>query len=496
MSLSQTQNPVKNPTNHDDKGSDGQRGAFEDDSAPLRANAMDSLRLSVLGGPLRQKDALNIRLLIRLRWLAIIGQATLVLLIHYGFGFTVPLWLCLAVISASVWMNLLLSLNARSQHHLKDWESALQLGFDTIQLAVLLGVTGGIANPFCLMLIAPATVAAANLPTRHAAGVVAIALAASIMLYFFPMPLPWSHGQAFSLPPLYRAGLLIAVMIGLVFTAGYAWQAALLSARMEQALNATRAVLEKEHRMSALGGLAAAAAHELGTPLGTIQVVAREMLNGFKPDDPLYEDAALLVSQSQRCRDILKSLSQSPDRGDSIYDHMQLGDFLDSVSRPLRTSGKTHHIEVKLDDGKTVRDGRDLVIIKRKPEWIHALSAFVENATDFAKSDVFIRVHIHPTYVVLLIEDNGPGFAPDILPKLGEPYISTRRYDDDLKNDGQSHSGMGLGFFIAKTLCEYTGAAVSFGNRGSGGAPSGAYVKVMWRRDQMDILLSDGSRPA
>jgi two-component system, sensor histidine kinase RegB len=492
MRLSQTQNHLKNPTNHDDKGPK----AFDDGQAPLRANAMDSLRLSVLGGPLRQKDALTIRLLIRLRWLAILGQASLVILIHYGFTFSVPLWISLAVISASVWMNLLLSLNARSRPRLKDWESALQLGFDTVQLAVLLGVTGGIANPFCLMLIAPATVAAANLPTRHAAGVVAIALTATVMLYFYALPLPWHHGQAFILPPLYRAGLLVAVLIGLVFTAGYAWQAALLSARMEQALNATRAVLEKEHRMSALGSLAAAAAHELGTPLGTIQVVAREMLNTLKADDPLYEDAALLVSQSQRCRDILKSLSQSPDRGDSVYDHMQLGDFLDSVARPLRAPGKTHHIEVSLDDGKTVRDGRDLVSIKRKPEWIHALSAFIENATDFARSAVFIRVHIHPTYVVLLIEDDGPGFAADILPRLGEPYISTRQYGDDPEASGQSHSGMGLGFFIAKTLCEYTGASVSFGNRNTGGAPNGAYVKAMWRRDQMDILLSDGSRPA
>jgi two-component system sensor histidine kinase RegB len=432
-----------------------------------------------------ERDRLRLRTLVRLRWLAILGQSLMVLLIAVGFGFHIRMWLCAAVILASVWLNIVLALAHRSRAQLHSWEAALQLSFDAVQLTALLGVTGGLNNPFCLMLVAPATVAAANLPTRHGIAVVGVCLVASIALAFWSLELPWLPGQAFVLPDIYRIGFLCAILVGIVFTAGYAWQAALESARMEQALAATQQVLEKETRLSALGGLAAAAAHELGTPLGTIQVIAREMLHALKPNDPLYEDAELLVSQSQRCRDILKSLSARPDRGDAVYDQMPLLAFLEAAAEPYRSSRKAIEISIDAENSDSLR-------IRRRPEWLHALSAFIENATDFARTTVFVRVEVRPAYVSLTVEDDGPGFAPDILSRLGEPYISSRVYgaEDDLpagKAAGQSHSGMGLGFFIAKTLCEHTGARVSFGNREAGGA----YVKVLWRRDRGDILAAD-----
>lgn len=435
------------------------------------------------------RDHLRLRTLVLLRWLAVLGQSGMVLLIAYGFGFQIRIWLCLAIIMASGWLNLILALGRRNTQRLEGWEAALQLSFDALQLTALLGVTGGLNNPFCLMLIAPATVAAANLPTRFALPVIGVAMASAIGLAFWSLELPWIPGESFELPEIYRYGFLSAIIVGIVFTAGYAWQAALEATKMEQALAATQAVLEQEHRLSALGGLAAAAAHELGTPLGTIQVVAKEMLHSLKKSDPLYEDAQLLVSQSQRCRDILKNLSTKPEQRDSVYDQISLKTFLEAAAAPYAASGRNFVIAVKADDGIDA----DALHIRRRPEWLHAVTAFVENATDFAASTVWLRFDVSASFVRLSIEDDGAGFSADILSRLGDPYVSSRVYgeDDELpagKAAGQSHSGMGLGFFIAKTLCEHTGASVTFGNREEGGA----YVRALWRREPIDILSSDG----
>ena len=433
------------------------------DVAPIPVSALD-----------REKESLRLRTLVQLRWLAILGQSGMVALIAFGFGYPIRIWLCLAIVAASVWLNLLLTLGRRTPYRMQAWEAALQLSFDAIQLAGLLGVTGGLNNPFCLMLVAPATVAAANLPARHALAVVLVAIAASVSLAFWSLDLPWKPGQVFVLPGVYRFGFLSAIVVSILFTAGYAWLAALESRRMEQALAATQAVLEQEARLSALGSLAAAAAHELGTPLGTIQVVAKEMLHSLKPSNPLYEDAELLVSQSQRCRDILKSLAQKPETRDQVYERMPLRAFLDLAAAPYAQGRKQIVIDVVTPDD-------DTLMIRRRPEWLHALSGFIENAMDFARATVWVRAEVTRTSVSLSIEDDGPGFAPDILSRLGDPYISSRVYGED------SHSGMGLGFFIAKTLLEHTGAAVSFGNRDQGGA----YVRALWRRDQGDILSAE-----
>ncbi len=439
-----------------------------------------------------ERDHLRLRTLVMLRWLAILGQSAMVLIIAFGFGFHIRLWLTLAVIMASVWLNLVLTLSPRGTQQLRGWEAALQLGFDAIQLAVLLGVTGGLDNPFCLMLIAPATVAAANLPTRYGFAVVGVSLASAIALALWSSALPWRPGEAFVLPEIYRLGFLGAILIGIVFTAGYAWRAALESARMAQALAATQAVLEKEHRLSALGGLAAAAAHELGTPLGTIQVVAKEMLHSLKTSDPLYEDAELLVSQSQRCREILKNLSAKPETRDSVYDRIPLITFLETAAAPYARPGKTIRMEIDAEGAPDGLDPGHTLRLRRRPEWLHALSAFIENATDFARAEVVVRVEVRKNFVRVIVMDDGPGFAPDILSRLGEPYVSSRSYQGDASRSTQpidkyQHTGMGLGLFIAKTLCEHTGAVVSFDNLDSGGAR----VQGLWQRNQIDILWDE-----
>lgn len=451
-------------------------------------NANSFMPTSILGV---DRDHLRLRTLVQLRWLAIIGQATMVCVIAFGFHFEMRFWEAISVIATSLWLNLMLTFIKRSTLRLQRWEAMLQLSFDVAQLAVLLGFTGGLDNPFCLLLMAPATVAAANLPTRNSSIVVLVSLIAACALAFYAAPLPWQNQGGFQLPQIYRYGVLAAIIIGIVFTAAYAWLAAIENSRMERALAATQTILEKEHRMSALGGLAAAAAHELGTPLGTIQVVAKEMMLGLKPDDPLYEDAALLVSQSQRCRDILKSLSAKPETHDQSHDEMTVAAYFAVITEPFLRYGKTIRLEAEVSGAEEGADAAELIYIQRRPEWVYALSAFIENACDFARSEVLIRILVNKVFVSLSIEDDGPGFAPEIMAKLGEPYVSSRVFGDDAtKAEKKSYSGMGLGFFIAKTLLENTKANVTFGNREDGGA----YIRALWRRDQIDILWTNETK--
>ncbi len=420
-----------------------------------------------------RRGRLRLRTLVLLRWLAVAGQTIAVLIVALGLRFTIPLGWCLAVIAASAWLNVLLSFALPGRHLARDWEAAAQLAFDVMQLGFLLALTGGLENPFCLLLIAPATVAAATLPTRQAVAVSFLAVAVGATLHWVHLPLPWFAGQAVSLPPLYELGLCAALAVGILFTAGYAWQAAAEASRMELALNATQVVLAREQRLSALGGLAAAAAHELGTPLATIQVVAKELLRNSPPEDPVAEDARLLLQQAERCRDILKSLSQRPDTGDMVHARLGLAQLLEEVAEPYRAIGPRIVTSVEGPQGDFVPD------VKRFPEAIHALSSFVENAADFAIDEVRVIGRFDSEMICVEVRDDGPGFAPDMLVKLGEPYVTSRPSGEGSRSH---HQGMGLGFFIAKTLLERSGATVAFGNDRQGGA----VIQTRWPRARIE----------
>jgi two-component system sensor histidine kinase RegB len=408
-----------------------------------------------------RRGRLRLRTLVTLRWLAVVGQTIAVGVTALFLGFEIPLGWCLGVIALSAWLNVLLSFAMPGRRLAQDWEAAAQLGFDVIQLAILLGLTGGLANPFSLLLIAPPTVAAATLPTRHALAVSALALAAATILAVISLPLPWTAGALFEQPQLYQVGVWIGTMVGIVFTAGYAWQAAAEASRMELALAATQAVLAREQRLSALGGLAAAAAHELGTPLATIQVVAKELLRSSPPEDPVAEDARLLLQQAQRCRDILRSLSQRPDTGDIVHARLGFAQMLNEVVDPYRGQGPTIVTKVDGPQGDFVPD------LRRLPETIHALASFVENAVDFAAGTVTVQGRFDDEMLSVEVRDDGAGIAPEILVKLGEPYVTSRPSGEGSR---LNHEGMGLGFFIAKTLLERSGASVTFGNDRKGGA--------------------------
>jgi two-component system sensor histidine kinase RegB len=421
----------------------------------------------------RRSGRLRARTLITLRWLALAGQASVVLLVGKGLGYPIAYLPCFLIIGLGVWLNLLLTLSPIGRRTARDWEAALQLAFDILQLGALLYLTGGIANPFALLLIAPVTLAGASLPLRYAGALVGLAVVVVVCLAVQSAPLPWRHGEPLYLPFPYRLGLMLALIAGLVFSAGYAWQAASEASRMELALNVTETVLAREQRLSALGALAAAAAHELGTPLATIAVVAKEMAREV-PDGPLREDAWLLVAQAQRCRDILRRLAETPDTGDEVHERMSLLQFVREVVEPYAAAEA-----VRVEAVVTGPPGVAAPDLWRRPEVLHAMTSIVENAFDFARKEILVTARFDAETVAVEVRDDGPGFSSQVLAKLGEPYVTSR---PGAEGSRTGHVGMGLGFFIAKTLLERTGAVVEFRN----GRRGGAIVAARWPRARIE----------
>lgn len=438
--------------------------------------------MNALRGPVR------LRTLTALRWLAVAGQTVAIIVVHFALGFPTPLGLCLGAIAASAWLNIFITLRYSPQRFLSDREAAGYIAFDIVQLCTLLFFTGGLQNPFSALIIAPVTIAASILPLRFTIGLAALAIGGVSILALNHMPIPWYPGETLELAPIYKAGFWAALSFSVAFFAAYAHRIAAESAQMRSALAATQLLLAREERLAALGGLAAAAAHELGTPLATIQVTAKEMKREIerelKEHEDLADDAALLVSQAERCRDILSRLSRRGDAGDAMHDRLGIDDLLREAAAPFldQPNGPSIRIETKkLDETKKP-------VLRRRPEIIFGLRNFIENAAGFADAQVLLSAQWDENKLSVSVYDDGPGFAPEILSRLGEPYVSARSG----MNVAGAKSGLGLGFFIAKTLLEATGARIEFGNRDWGAPPDeyfGAWVGVEWNLKAPNVSL-------
>lgn len=448
----------------------GAEAALREARVRLKPVLRQVFRREVVDAPPMQ-PRLRLSLLIYLRWLAVVGQFSGVMFARFGLGLDFPLAACLIVVGASAVVNIVAAGVDDDSRPLDADETTLQLGFDVVQLSALLALTGGTSNPFILLMLAPVTVGAANLPLKHAASLVLLALVASAPLATWPIPLPWRAGETLQLPGLYLAGAWLALAAGLVFSAGFVWRASEDANRMETALAETESVLERERRLAALGGLAAAAAHELGTPLATIQITAKEMVRAIPADDPLAEDAALILSQAQRCREMLKSLTLHPETAE---EGMPLLTFLEEVVAPLRQLGP--RVVTAILPG----DGSPEPLVQRQAEALRSLRTFVENAVDFAEGEVRVTAAYDGSSLMISVRDDGAGFPADVLPKLGQPYFTTRPQGEGSRT---GHAGMGLGFFIAKTLLERTGADVAYGN-----LKKGAVVVVRWPRSVIEYV--------
>jgi len=404
---------------------------------------------------------LRLRTLVLIRWMALVGQALALLFVQFGLGFDLPLAAALAVVGAYLLLNAGMFLARPSAHRLDDRGAAMQLGLDILQLSALLFLTGGLKNPFALLLIVPVMISATILSlfsTVLLAGLVLLSVSILSLAHF---PLPWST-PGLDLPALYVAGTWTALVLGMGFVGIYAWQVAAEARRMADALAAAELALAREQQLSAVGGLAAAAAHELGTPLGTIVLVADDLKRELPKDSPVLEDVELLAGQAQRCREILAQLSRRPETDShAIIANLPLSALVEEAAAPHRRPDIRLTVVVESDGPEPE--------FARRAEVLHGLGNLLQNAMDFARREVLVGVAWSDRAVRLTVRDDGPGISIDILGALGEPYVTSR------PDDG----GMGLGVFIAKTLLEHTGASVRFANHVAGGCE----VTVEWPRE-------------
>ncbi|MGC1873682.1 MAG: ActS/PrrB/RegB family redox-sensitive histidine kinase, partial [Pseudolabrys sp.] len=412
----------------------------------------------------------NVRLdtLVRLRWLAIIGQSTAVLVVYYGLDFDLPIYACIAAIILAAWLNVALRLRFHMTQRLEPDRAAWLLAFDIAELAVLLFLTGGLQNPFAFLFLGPVLLSATALPPRFTLMLGGFAVACATVLVFVHYPLPWDSEDPLQLPPIYMMGVWMCILLAIGFIGVYAWQITEESRQLSDALAATELVLAREQHLSQLDGLAAAAAHELGTPLSTISVIARELERAIAADAPHGDDVRLLREQAKRCRDILAKLTELSAGGEP-FDRMRLTALIEEVVAPHRNFGVTI-------DVTTPSDCAAEPVGARNPAILYGLGNLLENAIDFAHDRVLVDAKWDEDSVAVTISDDGPGFAPEILTRIGEPYVTSRQHH--LNDTGEEPTGLGLGFFIAKTLLERSGATLSFANRAI--QERGAVVRLHW----------------
>ncbi len=416
----------------------------------------------------------NVRLdtLVRLRWLAIIGQTIAVLGVNFVLNFELPIYACLAVIALAAWLNVAVRLRFHMTQRLDPDRAAWLLAFDIAELAVLLFLTGGLQNPFAFMFLGPVLLSATALPPRYTLMLGGFAIACATALVFVHFPLPWDSGDPLKLPPIYMMGVWLSILLAIGFIGVYAWQITEESRQLANALAATELVLAREQHLSQLDGLAAAAAHELGTPLSTIAVIAKELENAIRADSPQGEDVRLLREQATRCRDILGKLTELSSSGEP-FDRVPLTALLEEAVAPHRNFGVD--IEVKVTGGRQIEPAGG-----RNPAILYGLGNLLDNAVDFARERVVVAAQWNDDVVEVSISDDGRGFAPEIMTRLGEPYVTSR----PSSAGNEEAAGLGLGFFIAKTLLERSGGQLTFENRALPG--HGAIVGVRWRREDFE----------
>jgi two-component system sensor histidine kinase RegB len=407
------------------------------------------------------RPGVRIRTLAALRWIAISGQ--FVTLLFVGLYLQYPLlWPSLiAAVAASAVLNIGLTTLYPRNARLQGPDLALHLAFDLVQAGVLLFLTGGLTNPFAILLIVPVTIAATLLPARQMLALGTLALAILAILWLWARPLPWG-GPPLELPTIYRFGIAVALALAIGFLAIYLWMVSAEARDRARALVATEAALTREAKMSALGSLAAAAAHELGGPLGTITLIAHSLAESLGDDPDFGEDIRLLEAEAARSRGILVRIARRAEAEDP-FAHLGLDVLLHEVVQsiaptrvPVRVTAPTPQPQVR-----------------RSPELLHGLQNLVSNAVRHAGSAVELRASASANEIGISVLDDGAGFAPEILPRLGEPDL------------GPSHSGAGgtgLGIFIATTLIERTGGRLAFRNHDGGGAQ----VDVRWARPHIE----------
>jgi two-component system sensor histidine kinase RegB len=442
---------------------------------------------------------LRLQTIVWLRWLGVLGQIFAVGVVWLGLGYDLPVGMCLAAIATSAWLNVFLSIRYPARHRLSVGFATSLLAYDILQLAALLYLTGGIDNPFTMLIVAPVTVSAATLPIGNTIALGMLAMSATFFIALHSLPLPWEPVNTLTHPLLYKLGILAAVGASMPFLAFYVWRLTKEGRQMSAALSATELVLAREQKLHALDGLAAAAAHELGTPLSTITLVTSELERQLAADSPIRDDILLLRSQAQRCREILQKLTRHPEDQDPLHASHSVAEMLHEAVMPYQGERAPVHITCAASPNAAGGPAAREPVGVRRPGVIYGLGNIIENAVDFAQSRVDIRAEWDQATVSVIIADDGPGIRPEVIDNLGEPYVTTR--PADVKEDDEESSGLGLGFFIAKTLLERSGARIALENQQP--PQHGAIVRIVWPRKAFEAIpwaapagvLPDEGRP-
>ncbi|MFN6951145.1 MAG: sensor histidine kinase RegB [Albidovulum sp.] len=437
-------------------------------------------------------DWISLRTLVLLRWTAIIGQASAILVAWRYYEIDLDIMPCLLVVGAAAAVNLLAALAYPGHTRLSDRGAMLTLLFDTSQLALLLALTGGLNNPFALLILAPATIAATALHARATIFVGVVTITLVTIIAFVHVPLRTRTGETIVMPPVFGFGFWLAIVIGVTFLGLYARRVATEIRMVSDALLATQMALAREQKLTDLGGVIAAAAHELGTPLATIKLTSAELVRELADNPELRADAELIREQADRCRDILRSMGRAG-KSDLLLRSAPLAAVIREAAEPHLARGKMIHFD--LGDAPGNDEGHPQIY--RKPEIVHGLRNFIQNAVDFARSAVWVDADWSERDITITIVDDGDGFPINLIGRIGDPFLPRRR--DDHADCRPEYDGMGLGLFIAKTLLERTGAKLRFSN-GSDPflteeerpARSGAVVTVTWPRSRLEVKEAGG----
>tara|TARA_B100000941_G_scaffold182821_1_gene131267 strand:+ start:7482 stop:8765 length:1284 start_codon:yes stop_codon:yes gene_type:complete len=420
----------------------------------------------------RLEENLNLdkKTLVFLRWIAILGQLFSVNLVYFFLDLNFPIMLCHIVILIGLITNIYLQFGLKATL-LKDLYSSSFLMYDIIQLSILLFLTGGIFNPFAILLIVPTIVSSTFLSMGSTIILGSSTIFLLFFLTFFNLPLPGMEEYILSFPNYYVTGILISLIIGLIFLSYFGIRFAGETKKRSDALNKLQQILAKEYELESLGGQAAAAAHSLGTPLATITVVSKEMRKEVGDNSKLTKDIDLLISQTKRCSDILKNISQKKIINDEFLSSMSFEDLLEEIIKSFKESSEKN---ISLNTDKDTNK----IDIKKNPELVYGLRNFIGNAVKFANKNILLSIISDNINLYILIEDDGPGFPEDIMQALGEPYIKSR------SKLYKNNAGLGLGTFLGKTLLERQSAVINFENKSS---LSGAKVKIKWRINDLVI---------
>ena len=432
----------------------------------------------------KRGEWIRLRTMIFIRWVAVTGQLAAIIIAFQYFELALDLSLCFFAVGLSALANIVASLFFPESKRLSELENVFMILFDLFQLAFLLFLTGGLNNPFSFLLVAPVVVSAAALKKKSTIIIGSAAVLIVTLLSYFFVPLETLSGKTLTIPDIFLFGNWVAISTGIVFLAFYSNRVTSELNTMSDALFATQAVLSREQKLTDLGGVVAAAAHELGTPLATIKLTSSELIEELKNFPELHDDAMLIRDQADRCGNILNSMGGAG-KDDLQMHQTLLAEIIREAAEPHSQRGVT--IETKISDGH--KGGIDEPYIIRRPEIIHGLRNMIQNAVDFATSKVWVESSWTKESITITISDDGYGYPPNLLGRLGDPFLGAKIG----KENRQGYEGMGLGLFIAKTLLERTGAKISFsnGDRNQTSAhskreASGAIVEIYWPRKKVE----------